>query len=256
MISLVPVWLSKFCSLCWKKKTSLWIHLLLLLLWVLQWVLTGETMLTWDGSCLLIQIFFLIPAPENKGLALNSSKLIFWRMNSHKNQTLQEQQCINVPMIFALQGWSAGEEVALWNITLYSISTLRNGPKVWWRCNWRASFSFYRPQHCTRKTCISNWEEKKYLYLIYWKNCSRIVNPWENLALKCKEPWLSRVTNSPEAYTAIQRDLNRLEWWADKKFSTKFNKKKCRVLYLEKSNPRYQSTLGESKWRAAWQKMT
>ncbi|PKU38186.1 rna-directed dna polymerase from mobile element jockey-like [Limosa lapponica baueri] len=47
---------------------------------------------------------------------------------------------------------------------------------------------------------------------------------------------LGGVTDRPEGCAAIQRDLNRLEKWADRNL-TKFNKGKCKVLPLGRSKP-------------------
>lgn len=49
------------------------------------------------------------------------------------------------------------------------------------------------------------------------------------------------VADSPEGCTAIQRDLNRPERWADKN-PMKFNK--CRGLPLGRNHPRHQDRLG------------
>ncbi|KAJ7399366.1 rna-directed dna polymerase from mobile element jockey-like [Pitangus sulphuratus] len=54
---------------------------------------------------------------------------------------------------------------------------------------------------------------------------------------------LGGVANSPECCAALQKDLDRLERWAEKNL-LKFNKDKCRVLHLEKSNPGHQYSLG------------
>ncbi|GAB0207674.1 mitochondrial enolase superfamily member 1 [Grus japonensis] len=51
------------------------------------------------------------------------------------------------------------------------------------------------------------------------------------------------VADRPEGGTAIQRDLNRLEKWADRNLM-KFNKGKCQVLHLERNKPRHQYILG------------
>ncbi|GAB0183557.1 hypothetical protein GRJ2_000821000 [Grus japonensis] len=45
-----------------------------------------------------------------------------------------------------------------------------------------------------------------------------------------------------EGRTAIQRDLNRLEKWADRKLM-KFSKVKCKVLHVGRSSPRHQYML-------------
>lgn len=99
----------------------------------------------------------------------------------------------NVPMICTLQDCSAGEKAALWNTVLPSISIRRIHHRVMGGIlhNWRTRFSFCWPQ-CLYKKDLRVWLGRKdYLYLIYWRNCSRTVNPCENIALKCCwERWL------------------------------------------------------------------
>jgi len=57
------------------------------------------------------------------------------------------------------------------------------------------------------------------------------------------------VTGTPDTCAAIQRDLNRLEEWADANFM-QLNKRKCHLLYLRENNPRHQCVLEADQLRS------
>jgi len=61
---------------------------------------------------------------------------------------------------------------------------------------------------------------------------------------------LGGVADTPEGCAAVQRDLDRLESWAERNL-TKFNKGKCKVLPLGRNNPMHQDRLSLTCWRAA-----
>jgi len=61
---------------------------------------------------------------------------------------------------------------------------------------------------------------------------------------------LGGVADTPEGQAAVQRDLTRLEKWANGDLM-KLNKEKCKVLPLRRNNPGQQYLLGPPGWKAA-----
>lgn len=89
---------------------------------------------------------------------------------------------------------------------------------------------------------------------------TRSTNVLRLLALTQKQSRryrLDALTNCLLVYScvAIQRDLNRLEKWAEKKVM-KFNKDKCKVLLLGRNNPVYEYKMGTTGLKAFWHKKT
>ena len=57
---------------------------------------------------------------------------------------------------------------------------------------------------------------------------------------------LGGVVDTPDGCNAIQRDLDRLEEWANRNL-VKFDKGKCKVLHLGRNNPMHSDRLG-ARW--------
>ncbi|GAB0176105.1 cAMP-dependent protein kinase inhibitor alpha [Grus japonensis] len=59
------------------------------------------------------------------------------------------------------------------------------------------------------------------------------------------------VTDTPEGHADIQRDLGRLEKWADRNLM-QFNKGNCKVLQLGRNNPRHWYMLGADQLESSF----
>jgi len=66
---------------------------------------------------------------------------------------------------------------------------------------------------------------------------------------------LGGMTDMPEGHSAFQRDLNRLEKWADRNLM-KFSKEKFKACMWEGTVPCTNICQGPLSWKATWQKKT
>jgi len=64
---------------------------------------------------------------------------------------------------------------------------------------------------------------------------------------------LRGVVDTPDAFAAILRDLNKMEKWADRSLAD-FNKGKCKSLHLGRNDSLYQHWQEPTGWKAALQK--
>ena len=77
----------------------------------------------------------------------------------------------------------------------------------------------------------------------YW-DINMLFNIFINDVDSGIERTLSSMVNTSEGWDTIQRDLDRLEQWAQENL-IQYNKSKCKVLHLGHSNSCYQYNLGD-----------
>lgn len=68
---------------------------------------------------------------------------------------------------------------------------------------------------------------------------------------------LGDMADRPDGWAAVQRNLVRLEKWADRchaKFDKRYFAKKCKAMYLSIRGPMHQYRLGVTAWKAALQR--
>ncbi|PKU33782.1 rna-directed dna polymerase from mobile element jockey- hypothetical protein [Limosa lapponica baueri] len=131
-----------------------------------------------------------------------------------------------------------------------------------WSWYWRQSFGFYdhgtqfADQHLLGRDGIHLTKQGKSIFASKMADLESILGPVlfnifindledgvECTLLKfADDPKLGGVADMSEGCAAIQRDLDRLEKWADRDLMH-FNKEKCKVLHLRKTNPVHQYML-------------